>query len=104
MAEYYNKEMTDLEGSSDKVRDVDINSLNQDIVDGRVVSISNSYWGILGRWSKKLDSYGVEARGIQRVLPEERSPQSYWGLCLLWYALSNKCPLFGRFHRLAGEN
>lgn len=88
MAEYYNKDHpVDMEQASDKMRDVDINSLNQDIVDGRIVSISSQYWGILGRWSRKLDSYGVEARGIQRVLPEERSPQSYWGLCLIWYDL-----------------
>lgn len=86
MTEYYsNSDKADPE-RLDKFREVGVNELNQDIVDGRVVSISSTYWGVLGRWSRKLDGYGVEARGIQRVLPEERSPQSYWGLCLLWYA------------------
>jgi hypothetical protein len=34
--------------------------------------------------SRKLAAFGVESRGIERVLPEERSPQSTWGLCLIW--------------------
>lgn len=58
-----------------------------DIADGEVSSekdINKQYWGILGKWSEKLESLGVEARGIQPVEPHERSPQSYWGLCLLW--------------------
>lgn len=82
--DYSSAEKADPRLSSDKLREVGVNELNQEIVDGQVVTISSQYWGLLGRWSRKLDSYGVEARGIQRVLPEERSPQSYWGLCLLW--------------------
>jgi hypothetical protein len=46
--------------------------------------ISKEYWGVLGTWSRKLESFGVEARGIQPVEPSERAPQSYWGLCLIW--------------------
>lgn len=98
MADYYNKEHVDLEQSSDKTRDADVNSLNQDIVNGQVISISNTYWGILGRWSKKLDSFGVEARGIQRVTSEERSPQSYWGLCIIWYAFLRVAQLLHEFN------
>jgi hypothetical protein len=68
----------------EKSRDVDVNSLNNEIIDGHVVNISSTYWGILGTWSKKLESLGFEARGIQRVTSEERSKQSFWGLCLIW--------------------
>ncbi|KAF8852366.1 hypothetical protein BDZ45DRAFT_600052 [Acephala macrosclerotiorum] len=59
-----------------------------DVTEGEVLppkDISTSYWGVLGKWSRKLESLGVEARGIQPVLPEERTPQSYWGLCMIWY-------------------
>ncbi|KAF2091733.1 cytosine-purine permease [Saccharata proteae CBS 121410] len=43
-----------------------------------------TWTGKLGRISKKLDSIGVEARGIERVLPEERSPQGWLSLTLIW--------------------
>ncbi|RDW65311.1 hypothetical protein BP5796_10003 [Coleophoma crateriformis] len=58
-----------------------------DIANGEVVqdeAISSSYWGVLGKWSSKLENLGVEARGIQPVLPSERSPQSIWGLSAIW--------------------
>jgi hypothetical protein len=48
-------------------------------------AISRSYWGILGEWSRKLEDFGVEARGIQPVPLEDRKPQSYWGLSMIWY-------------------
>lgn len=71
----------------EKRRSVDVNSLNNELVDGEIVNISSTYWGILGTWSRKLESLGFEARGIQRVTAAERSKQSYWGLCLIWYVL-----------------
>ncbi|KAH8900737.1 hypothetical protein GQ53DRAFT_632575 [Thozetella sp. PMI_491] len=40
----------------------------------------------LGYWARKLDSYGVEARGIERVLPEERRKQNWLALSLIWAA------------------
>lgn len=59
------------------------------VVDGdheaHVVDIADTYVGVLGRVSKKLEGYGFESRGYQRVLPDERTKQSYWGLCLIWY-------------------
>ena len=68
----------------EKKRPVDVNSLNNEVIDEEVVNISSTYWGILGVWSRKLESLGFEARGIQRVSTAERSPQSFWGLCLIW--------------------
>ncbi|KUJ19432.1 uncharacterized protein LY89DRAFT_642482 [Mollisia scopiformis] len=55
---------------------------NDDLISNK--DISSSYWGVLGKWSRKLESLGVEARGIQPVRPDERTPQSYWGLCMIW--------------------
>jgi hypothetical protein len=52
--------------------------------EGQVIDISNTYVGALGRVSRWLEHFGVESRGYQRVLPEERSKQSFWGLCLIW--------------------
>jgi hypothetical protein len=50
----------------------------------RIIDISDSYVGTLGKISRWLEGFGVESRGFQRVLPEERTNQSYWGLCLIW--------------------
>ncbi|KAH8669072.1 permease for cytosine/purines, uracil, thiamine, allantoin-domain-containing protein [Xylariales sp. PMI_506] len=38
----------------------------------------------IGYWAKKLDSYGFESRGIQRVQPEERTKQNWLAICLVW--------------------
>lgn len=35
-------------------------------------------------YTKKLDGYGVESRGIERVSSEDRSPQNWVALCLIW--------------------
>ncbi|KAH8680570.1 permease for cytosine/purines, uracil, thiamine, allantoin-domain-containing protein [Xylariales sp. PMI_506] len=35
-------------------------------------------------WTKKLDSYGFESRGIERVKDDERSKQSWLAISLIW--------------------
>jgi hypothetical protein len=46
---------------------------------------TKSYWTPLQRFGTKLENLlGFETRGIVRVTEAERSPQSYWGLCLIW--------------------
>ena len=48
--------------------------------------------GRLKRWSDKIESFaGVEARGITRVLPEEKhgiSPMGYAQMCILWFSVN----------------
>jgi hypothetical protein len=46
---------------------------------------TKSYWTPLQRFATKVEKLlGFETRGIVRVTEAERSPQSYWGLCLIW--------------------
>lgn len=46
---------------------------------------TKSYWTPLQRFATKVETLlGFETRGIVRVTEAERSPQSYWGLCLIW--------------------
>jgi len=80
------------------IYDVDLESRNEDIHDkhgkselapvairGETEPLNdNGFFGKMRYYSRKLDSLGMEARGIERVLPEERTPQSFWGLCLIW--------------------
>lgn len=35
--------------------------------------------GVLWRITNKLSKYGVEERGIERIMPEERTQKSAWG-------------------------
>lgn len=48
--------------------------------------------GRLKRWNDKIESFaGLEARGITRVLPEEKhgiSPTGYAQMCILWFSVN----------------
>lgn len=58
--------------------------IDETIGETHVVDINDGYLPGFRTLSKFLERFGVESRGFQRVLPEERSPQSFWGLCLIW--------------------
>jgi len=66
--------------------DVDDSFAADAVGDGTVSKPSWSYRLYLA--VQKLDRYGLESRGIQRVPSDERHPAtvSTWlGLCLIWY-------------------
>ena len=48
--------------------------------------------GRLKRWNDKIESFaGLEARGITRVLPEEKHDISFMGyaqMCILWFSVN----------------
>lgn len=83
--------MSDLEAQSKTNEKTGEHTIVVDVTTGEphIINISQSYLGKLGQFSRWLETFGVESRGFQRVLPEERTPQSFWGLCLIWYAPCN---------------
>jgi purine-cytosine permease-like protein len=42
--------------------------------------------GVLWNITNKLSKYGVEERGIERIMPEERTQKSAWGCFWMWLA------------------
>lgn len=79
--------MSDVEAQlkSEKLAGEHVVVIDDTTGEAQVVEISQTYLGKLGKFSRWLEGFGVESRGFQRVLPEERTPQSFWGLCLIWY-------------------
>lgn len=47
---------------------------------------TTGFFGALWALVQKVDAYGVELRGIERVLPHERVHSSVWDVCWLWVA------------------
>ena len=75
----------DTKTSDSAIRSIDVDDTA--VGDGTVIKPSWSYRLYLA--VQKLDRYGLESRGIQRVPSDERQPAtvSTWlGLCLIWYA------------------
>lgn len=58
-------------------------TLTSDISFGQTES-QNSFLDRVVFYTRKLDTYGFESTGIERVAPEERLPQSWVALCLIW--------------------
>lgn len=65
--------------------------------EGHTINISDTYTGHLGAISRWLEGYGIESRGFQHVLPQERSKQSIWSLCLTWYVSTFESPNYPDF-------
>lgn len=80
--------MSDLDSRSEK----HVNTHNTPIVDveslvGQSEEIRQEEFSAFRRISEKLDSLGVEERGLQRVMPDQRtehSTLSYIWLTFLW--------------------
>lgn len=81
--------LRDLSNSSEKTRDVEASgdSSSVSIRNAHVSNASENPSGFFKRleyYSEKLDAFGFESRGIERVQPEERKKQNWWALSLIW--------------------
>lgn len=66
---------------------VDQSSVDVEAAVGDSESIRLQEFNVFQRFSEKLDSLGVEERGVQRVLPNQRtqtSKRSIFWLTFLW--------------------
>lgn len=62
-------------------------SIDVEAIAGESESIRLKEFNVFQRFSEKLDSLGVEERGLQRVLPDERtetSKRSIFWMTFLW--------------------
>lgn len=83
--------MSDADSGAEKDVHLDSNapdvSAHIEAVAGESYPIRNQEFNVFQRFSEKLDSLGVEERGLQRELPEERTDKSkrsiFW-LTFLW--------------------
>lgn len=81
--------LNDLPNALEKARDPEASG-NSSAVSVRAAYVNNakkplsSFSEKLAYYSRKLDAFGFESRGIERVQPEERKKQNWWALSLIW--------------------
>lgn len=74
--------------SSKQAAEITTDSETPPIVEPEPLTAKEKFFYNLRKFNNKLDSFGVELRGIHRVPPEERfhSPQIVFKLILLWFS------------------